>query len=100
MVVLQWLAVLIIAPWAAFIVAAVFAGLWWKSGGRMALATAVLWGLYGIYESLIYVRILCSGECNIRVDLLLIYPLLLLMSVISLGLFFFGRRSSTQSDRS
>jgi len=101
MVVLQWLAVLIIAPWAAFIVAALFAGLWWKVGGRMALAlaTAALWGLYGIYESLMYARILCSGECNIRVDLLLIYPLLLLMSVGSLGLFFFVRRSGTQSDR-
>lgn len=71
MVVLQCLAVLIIAPWAAFIVAE----LWWRGGGRMALVTAALWGLYGIDESLIYAAILCSGECNIRVDLQLIYPL-------------------------
>jgi len=27
------------------------------------------------------VRILCSGECNIRVDLLLIYPILILVSL-------------------
>jgi hypothetical protein len=26
---------------------------------------------------LIYRRVLCSGECNIRVDLLLFYPVLL-----------------------
>ena len=40
-----------------------------------------LWLLYGVYESLMYARILCSGECNIRVDLLLIYPILLIVSV-------------------
>lgn len=40
-----------------------------------------LWLLYGVYESLIYARILCSGECNIRVDLLLIYPILLIVTV-------------------
>jgi len=28
-------------------------------------------------------RILCSGECNIRVDLLLIYPVLLVISGIA-----------------
>jgi hypothetical protein len=29
-------------------------------------------------------RVLCSGECNIRVDLLLFYPLLLGLSVAAL----------------
>lgn len=28
-------------------------------------------------------RILCSGECNIGIDLLLIYPVLLVISVIA-----------------
>lgn len=42
---------------------------------------AGLWLLYGVYESLMYARILCSGECNIRVDLLLIYPILLIVTV-------------------
>ena len=28
-----------------------------------------------------YARILCSGECNIRVDLLLIYPILLIVTL-------------------
>ena len=41
----------------------------------------VLWLLYGAYESLMYARILCSGECNIRVDLLLIYPILLIVTI-------------------
>jgi hypothetical protein len=28
--------------------------------------------------------VLCSGECNIRVDLLLIYPILLVLSIWTL----------------
>jgi len=30
------------------------------------------------------IRVLCSGECNIRVDLLLIYPVLLALTLASL----------------
>jgi hypothetical protein len=40
----------------------------------------VVWGLYAAYETGMQQRWLCSGECNIRVDLLLIYPFLLLAS--------------------
>lgn len=35
------------------------------------------WLLYSVYEFLMYKRVLCTGECNIRVDLLLIYPVIL-----------------------
>lgn len=38
----------------------------------------VMWGLYAAYETGMHQRWLCTGECNIRVDLLLIYPILLL----------------------
>jgi hypothetical protein len=51
----------------------------WK-GSRTATAVAVLWLLYSAYESGMKQRWLCSGECNIRVDLLLIHPVLLLAS--------------------
>jgi hypothetical protein len=37
--------------------------------------------LYAVYETAMRLRWLCSGECNIRVDLLLIYPLLLAATV-------------------
>ena len=50
---------------------------------RLALVTGVLWILYGIYEYLTQIRVLCSGECNIRVDLLLIYPILLVYTIAS-----------------
>jgi len=41
---------------------------------------AAIWAVYGLYEWLMKERIICSGECNIRVDLLGIYPSLLVVS--------------------
>ena len=53
-------------------------GLGWRTTGRSGfLVLALLWLAYCVYEYLMYARVLCSGECNIRVDLLLIYPALL-----------------------
>jgi hypothetical protein len=49
----------------------------------LALVTGVLWILYGFYEYLMQIRVLCSGECNIRVDLLLIYPILIVYTIAS-----------------
>jgi hypothetical protein len=43
-----------------------------------AVTAGVVWLLYALYETGMQKRWLCSGECNIRVDLLLLYPLLLL----------------------
>lgn len=75
--------ILIAYPWAAAIFAAAFAALWrWRGRRNAALATA-LWALYAVYEYLMYVRVLCTGECNIRVDLLLIYPVLLTVSAVA-----------------
>ena len=67
-------------PWLAGLAAVFFAGLWWKRRRASAAAAAGLWALYMVYEYLMYARVLCSGECNIRVDLLLLYPLLLVAS--------------------
>lgn len=53
---------------------------------KLILTTSILWLLYAIYEELHLLRILCSGECNIRIDLLVIYPVLFIMSIISLFL--------------
>jgi hypothetical protein len=41
---------------------------------------AVAWLAYAAYETAMRLRWLCTGECNIRVDLLLIYPVLLVIS--------------------
>jgi hypothetical protein len=44
------------------------------------MAVGFAWALYAVYETGMHQRWLCTGECNIRVDLLLILPVLLLMS--------------------
>jgi hypothetical protein len=44
---------------------------------------AVAWLLYAAYETGMQQRWLCSGECNIRIDLFLIAPLLLLGSLVT-----------------
>jgi hypothetical protein len=71
-------------PRMAFAVAGGFAALWlWRRAPAAAVATA-LWLAYAGYETLMHLRVLCSGECNIRVDLLLLYPVLLVASLVAL----------------
>ena len=89
---LQTMAFMMIAPWVAWGIAALFFGLGRWRGSRTALVAAALWLLYGVYETLMYLRILCSGECNIRIDLLLIYPLLILVSLAALIVVMWPRR--------
>jgi hypothetical protein len=67
-------------------------GIWLWRGMPSAAAAAVLWLVYALYELLMYVRLLCSGECNIRVDLLLVWPVLVIVSIVALKQSFFTRR--------
>jgi hypothetical protein len=68
-------------PLAAWLVFAAFAVLCGVKRRILPGVAATLWAAYGYYEYLMHTRVLCTGECNIRIDLLLIYPLLLLISV-------------------
>lgn len=77
------LVIFIIAPWLAFVVSLAFLFLYRLARFPLIGGTSAAWALYGAYEYLMYFRILCSGECNIRLDLLLIYPALMLLSVIA-----------------
>jgi hypothetical protein len=74
-------------PWLALLPAVVFAALGWISRLLLPMMVAALWLLYAGYEAAMMARILCSGECNIRVDLLLVWPLLLIPSAFALGAF-------------
>jgi hypothetical protein len=69
------------------LVAMILLARWCLTLSRKAIVAvaAVLWLLYVVYESLMYTRVLCSGECNIRVDLLLIYPILLFVTVTAIA---------------
>lgn len=54
------------------------------SRGRLAWLAASAWVVYAVYEMLMQRRVLCSGECDIRIDLLGIYPALAALSFAAL----------------
>ena len=80
---MDFLSIFTVHPWLALLLAACFAGLWWWRRSKVAFAVAIGWVVYTGYEYLMLARILCTGECTMRVDLLLIYPLLLLLSLLA-----------------
>ena len=90
--VLSGLAILIAYPWLAVVPAILFFYLHSILKARVILVTAILWLAYVPYEYAMTLRLLCSGECNIRVDLILIYTLLVAMSLASAGVFAADRK--------
>lgn len=75
------LGIFIAAPVLALLPAVVLGLLYWRTRRRLALVAAGAWLAYFLYEEAMRRRILCSGECNIRVDLLLLYPALVVVSL-------------------
>ena len=70
-------------PWLALLPAALLALTAFFSRSRFAWFVAALWLVYAAYEYGVSIRVLCSGECNIRVDLLLFAPLLVIFTLIA-----------------
>lgn len=79
------LSLFIAEPWLALLPGLLFLGLFWRTRRRSVLLASLFWLIYTAYEYGMALRLLCTGECNIRVDLLLIYPALLLMSLWGLA---------------
>lgn len=77
---------MIAQPLIAVVPLVVLLGLYFLSVRRFVLVVAGLWAGYVPYEYAMKLRILCSGECNIRVDLLLIYPVLAVSSLVALAI--------------
>jgi hypothetical protein len=71
------MAVLIQYPFLAAVIGIVLLGLGRWARRRAAVGAGLAWVLYALYETGMQRRWLCSGECNIRIDLLVIYPALL-----------------------
>ena len=67
----------------AIISTIILALLWWWSKSRLVLVTTLLYGCYALYEYWLLDN--CPGECNIRVDLLIIWPVLVMLALLSLG---------------
>jgi hypothetical protein len=79
------LGILVAAPWLALLPSVLFAVGYRRTRLRAVLVAAGVWLAYFLYEEGVRRRILCSGECNIRVDLLLIYPVLLVISAAAVA---------------
>lgn len=75
------LGLFIVWPWLALVPAIGFGMLFLRQRRGIILLTALAWLAYFPYELAMKLRVLCSGECNIRVDLLLFYPLLFGLSM-------------------
>jgi len=73
--------IFVASPWLALLPTLTFAALGHRRHRAAAWVAAAAWLLYAAYETAMARRILCSGDCNIRVDLLLVYPILLMLSV-------------------
>ena len=69
------------SPLLAVLPGLLFLGAYRVFSRRAALVAGGAWLLYAVYELGMQRRWLCSGECNIRVDLLLIYPVLAVISL-------------------
>lgn len=70
-------------PLLAAVIGVVLLGFGRWTGRRTPVGVGVVWLLYAVYETGMQQRWLCSGECNIRVDLLVIYPVLVLGAVVA-----------------
>ena len=93
---LRIMAVLIEYPLLALVPAMLFVCLFAVSNARLIFVTALSWLAYVPYEYGMKLRLLCSGECNIRVDLLVIYPLLIALAVAGLVVFALRTRRRDQ----
>ena len=82
------MAIFIEYPLLAMAIGLVLLALGKRAHRRVAAGVGIGWLLYGLYEYGVKQRWLCSGECNIRIDLLLIYPVLALgLAAAGLSLF-------------
>ena len=84
-------------PALALVPAAGFAYGFVRCGRLIVLITSITWLAYFAYEQAMRLRILCSGECNIRVDLLLLYPALAALSAVALYVHWKARRGNRNS---
>jgi uncharacterized membrane protein len=48
----------------------------WQRTRLAVMVAAILWLLYAIYERLVATGVLCDADCNIRVDLVFLLPIL------------------------
>ena len=72
-------------PWLALIPAVLLFLAGWLGPSRAPYVAGAAWVIYCLYELGIKHRLLCGEECNIRVDLVFLAPLLALGTVGAIG---------------
>lgn len=77
------LSVFMVHPWLAALIGVLFVTLGRKVRRWGVVTTGAMWLAYAAYETGMKQRWLCTGECNIRVDLVLIFPLLVISSIFA-----------------
>jgi hypothetical protein len=75
------IAIFIEYPLLAAAIGLLLVGLGRRTHRGLGMAAGVMWLMYSLYEFAIKQRWLCRGDCDIRADLLFIWPVLLLGSV-------------------
>jgi formate hydrogenlyase subunit 3/multisubunit Na+/H+ antiporter MnhD subunit len=91
------MAIFIEYPLLALAIGAVLLALGRRARRRVGISAGIAWLLYGLYEFGMRQRWLCSGECNIRIDLLVIYPLLAIALVAAAVSLLRARKESSGS---
>jgi len=89
----------IIFPPAATLIGLNYLRMFYKVRAIFSCIAGLLWVAYSIYETLMYTRVLCTGECNIRIDLLMIYPLLIVVSLLATGLHYVKKRKMSNAGK-
>ena len=77
----------------ALVVAGVLFWLWRRSGRAIVLVAAILWLAYPLWEFALQIF---APEVNIRVDLLLFYPILLITGVLGLAFGLASRKGDSE----
>jgi hypothetical protein len=75
------MAIFVQYPYLAALIGLILLVLGLRTRHRIPVGVGVVWLLYALYETAMQQRWLCTGECNIRIDLLVIYPVLLIALV-------------------
>jgi len=88
------MAIFIEYPALAAAIGAVLVAVGRRTHRGVARGVGVVWLLYALYEFGMKRRWLCGGECNIRVDLLIIYPALVI-SLVAAGVSLLRPRAGT-----
>jgi hypothetical protein len=81
---LSAMAIFVRYPYLAAVIGVILFVLGLRTRHRTSVGVGIVWLLYALYETAMKQRWLCTGECNIRIDLLVIYPVLLI-SLVAAG---------------